>query len=191
MIKSTLFDLQIGMKRAIYTRVLPHIDRLRDNLMISLLDHTSHLQRHRNKKFLSLPEVWSSYQVIISQLIPMVVLGETCKYFADFLLTELHTIKGPDEFYQALNEVVSGFLRFINDFLDTNARKVYPVVFQTLEAQLITSGEVYALMNMLTGPALANATGYPYFYQRSEPLRQGGHRTRRRKRVRRRHTRHR
>ena len=191
MIKSTLFDLQIGMKRAIYTRVLPHIDRLRDNLMISLLDHTSHLQTHRNTKQLPLPEVWSSYQVIISQLIPMVVLDETRKYFADFLLTELHKIEGPEAFHQALDGIVPGFLKFINDFLDTNARKVYPVVFQTLEAQLITSGEVYALMSMLTGPALANAAGYPYFYQRSEPLRQGGHRTRRRKRVRRRHTRHR
>lgn len=198
-IKNRLYDMQIVFKDEILKMVPPIIDRLRDNLIITL-QRAGPLQQHRPDR--SLQGIWSSYQVVISQLIPMAVLDVVRQYFDVPLRTELkRKFEGEPGFQRALDGIVTGFLPFIQTFLNTNARKVYPVVFHTHDDHLINIGEVNALMAQLTGEIQSqNSADYPNFYQLSNgtvgtivppPRQGGGHRTRRRKRVRRRNTRHR
>jgi hypothetical protein len=189
-IKGVLFDLQLAIKRNMYTIILPIIDRLRDNLMLYLLPRAS------------LGQVWSLHQVLLSQLIPMVIMNEMRQYF----IVDIHTLyndtfKGYPKFQDQLKHVITEFLPFIKEFLDTNAKKVYPVIFQTHVNYDPASDlqRTYTLILELSREATQDIARYPNFYVLSNgsrgtipiPLGQGGYRTRRRKRVRRRNTRHR
>jgi hypothetical protein len=196
-IKSTLFDKQLTIKPQIKQIVLPIMYQLRDNLMISLRDPASSLQTHRQNR--TQLGVWSSYQVIMSQLIPIVVLDITRNYFTNRLHTELNSAFEEPVVQGQIGRVITDFLPFIQTFLNQNAERVYRPVFFIRDIGNIQ--EVYTLMNQLTqSPAPQNVANYPYFYQLSNgtvgtivfpPRQGGGHRTRRRKRVRRRNTRHR